>query len=637
MTTALSQRPISPRTRQQQQSRLWSLVVLLVFLGPLTIVVGALLCGLARAINKPRAFAWLALAGVVGLSLLIWQWRALAAELLLLRDALRPLGGMLRPTPNQPVQLDQISQAFTQGWPLVWLLWRQTLLLAPMVASYIHTSRVKTAEELERDRAARQERAAQAAIQKAAARSASAPAAAGGELVLGVPIGGDLAWVHGGWLTYPAAILARHLVLIGGSGSGKTETCKRLASGAAQVYGWRVFYLDCKGDDETADHFMAAMRAAGCTTLARFPNDAYDGWRGDTTALLNRLMMILDFSEPYYRDLTRMLISLAVDAPPGPPRSSGEFLTRLNLDELARRYAGMPEARELAGIRITDAQAVYNRYRAFFKAVRGGLDGGWAFEDVQAGYIQLRGLDLRDQTASLGRYILEDFAHFVAARKPSDDRVLLIVDEFPAIAFGGANAASLFEMVRFHGAALIVTAQSYAGMGADADRILGAAAGLILHQCADPERLLARAGQNLAFERRITFTERGMGQAVKEYAVGEGMLAETAALKVDPNAIKQLGAGECVMIAGGRAQHVVVSRVVLPNTVEYLAPTPKWPTEMLSIAEIERVRRREQHTLVNGTSAIEVSMVQDASSTSTTNTTTPANAPESPDAAIREF
>jgi hypothetical protein len=165
---------------------------------------------------------------------------------------------------------------------------------------------------------------------------------------------------------------------------------------------------------------MATMRAAGRTALARFPSERYDRWRGDPTALLNRLMMILDFSEPYYRDLMRMLLSLALDAPPGPPRSSTDLLARLNLDELARRYAGMPEARELTGIRTTDAQAVYNRYRAYFKALRGGLDGGWAFEDVQAGYIQLRGLELRDQTASLGRYILEDFAH----RGPSRQRDL---------------------------------------------------------------------------------------------------------------------------------------------------------------------------------------------------------------------
>jgi hypothetical protein len=99
-------------------------------------------------------------------------------------------------------------------------------------------------------------------------------------------------------------------MLVGSSGSGKTETCKRLAFGAAQVYGWKVFYLDCKGDDDTAAQFQATMHAAG-RAVARFPTVAYDGWRGDATAILNRLMLILDFSEPYYRDMTKMLLSLA--------------------------------------------------------------------------------------------------------------------------------------------------------------------------------------------------------------------------------------------------------------------------------------------------------------------------------------
>jgi len=233
---------------------------------------------------------------------------------------------------------------------------------------------------------------------------------------------------------------------------------------------------------------------------------------------------------------------------------------------------------------------VYNRYRAFFTAVRGGLDGAWAFEDVQAGYIQLQGLALKDQTASPGRYILEDFGHYVATRKPTGDKVLLIVDEFPAIAFGSANAANLFEMVRFHGASVAITAQSYAGLGGEADRILGAAAGLVLHQCADPERLLVRAGQRLDFQRRVSFTERGMGQTVKEYAVGEGMLAETEALKVDPNAVKQLGPGECVVIAQGRAQHIAVSQVRLTERPLVLPP----PTTPGAIAEVDMTTLHEQ-------------------------------------------
>src|SRR6266487_3483117 len=99
--TAMGQRPLSPRTRQQQQSRIWGIVVLLLFLGPLTVITGAILCGLARAVKKPRAFAWLAVAGALGMMVLAWRWRNLYDELLALRDATKPLAPLLRPKSNQ--------------------------------------------------------------------------------------------------------------------------------------------------------------------------------------------------------------------------------------------------------------------------------------------------------------------------------------------------------------------------------------------------------------------------------------------------------------------------------------------------------------------------------------------------------
>lgn len=210
----------------------------------------------------------------------------------------------------------------------------------------------------------------------------------------------------------------------------------------------------------------------------------------------------------------------------------------------------------MAGIGKDDAQADYNLYRSFFRP--------YGAESTDPGplYILLKGLDLRDQTANLGRYLLEDFAHYVSARKPHDERVLFIIDEFPAIAFGGANAATLFEMVRFRGAGVVVTAQSYAGMGANADRILGAAAGLVIHQCADPERLLPRAGQSVSFQRRVGFAERGMGAGVREYAVGEGTISASEELKMHADLVKRLQPGECFVIAGGAAQQVRVSRLL---------------------------------------------------------------------------
>src|SRR5204862_5218276 len=143
-TTTLQQRPLSPHTRQQQQSRIWSMVVLLLFLGPLAVITGAILCGLARAVKRPRAFAWLAVAGAVGMAVLAWHWRSLSGELLALRDAGKPLVPLLRPKPNQALDLRQIGHALAALWPDIWLLWREALVLAPLVASYIHSSKVQT-------------------------------------------------------------------------------------------------------------------------------------------------------------------------------------------------------------------------------------------------------------------------------------------------------------------------------------------------------------------------------------------------------------------------------------------------------------------------------------------------------------
>ncbi|NTU85680.1 MAG: hypothetical protein HGA45_41155, partial [Chloroflexales bacterium] len=205
-------------------------------------------------------------------------------------------------------------------------------------------------------------------------------------------------------------------------------------------------------------------------------------------------------------------------------------------------------------------------------------------------------LSLKDQTASFGRYLIEDFAHYAAKRKPAGERVLLIIDEYPVIAFSGAGTASLFEMVRFHGASIIVTGQSYAGMGAGFDRILGAAETLILHRCGDPDQLLPRAGQRLSFTRRVGFSERGMGKGARAFATGDGYLGLDEELKIHPNAVKTLPPGECYVIAGGRAQRVLVKRVAIAagpsadDQPQNVTPPPPIPsTSAAAFIEVERL------------------------------------------------
>jgi hypothetical protein len=561
--------PLSMRTEYARRQQFTTVALIGLLFGPITLIVAAIVAGLVG--RDQRRMALCALGGVTALGIAVWFWPTYAALGVIGVNVGKEILTILQ-NPDTQADADGFLHLAQHLWPPLWNWWRVSLLAAPFAALNLLSNRVRSAEEIEQERIVRAERLEAEQERRARAALARAPVSISGAMVLGVPLAdGDLPWLKNNVFTYPADSMARHGAVIGSSGMGKSETVLRLAAGARQTYGWKVFFIDCKGETALQERFVATMRGAGARTVGCFPQQALRGWQGDSVALLNRLLAVLDYSEPYYRDLTKMLLNLTLEAPGGPPRSSQALLESMVLARLRQRYAGRPEVDEIDGLRPRDAAAAYNRYRAFFKALGNGLDGNpdaadtWSFDSVDAGYILLDGLTLKDQTASFGRYLIEDFAHYVARRKPPDERVLLIIDEFPAIAAGGAGTAALFEMVRFHGASIIVTGQSYAGMGEGFERILGAAETLILHRCGDPDKLLPRAGQRLDFKRRIGVAERGLGSNAREYATGGGYLAVDEALKIHPNEVKELPRGECFVIAGGRAQRVLVKRVALPD------------------------------------------------------------------------
>src|SRR6476659_4656579 len=105
----------------------------------------------------------------------------------------------------------------------------------------------------------------------------------------------------------------------------------------------------------------------------------------------------------------------------------------------------------------------------------------------------------------------------------------------------------------------------------------------------------------MAFERRVSCPERGMGQAGKEFAVGEGMLAARQELKVSPDRVKQLGPGECFVIVGGCAQEVRVRQVRLTNQSDDAALTQ--PMEARSMIEGIDDEQRRAYRLTVGASA----------------------------------
>ncbi len=345
--------------------------------------------------------------------------------------------------------------------------------------------------------------------------------------------------------------LCRHLLVCGATGSGKTETLLRLAWAVAKESDAPVFYLDGKGDRETAERFCGLMADAGRATRV-FPNEPFDAWRGQPHEIHGRLMEIIDYTSDgpaaWYRDVAKNVLRLVCEHPDGPPRSSSETLARMDADALAKAHHG---SSALAALTAQQVKQVRLRYEAFFGQTRGALDGDWAWEDTGAAYLLLDSLALREETAGLARMIFEDFAHYFTTRKPRDRSAVLIVDEFSSLAQGAGMAARI-EQARGFNTSLVLAPQVVAGMGdeQEAARILGSVETVICHRVNTPEEIIALAGTRKTMEYSSHYATEG--------ATGEGSARIQHQFKIDPNKVRALPPGAAYVISRGRATKIQV-------------------------------------------------------------------------------
>ena len=347
--------------------------------------------------------------------------------------------------------------------------------------------------------------------------------------------------------------LCRHLLVCGATGSGKTETVLRLAWAVAKESDAPVFYLDGKGDRQTAERFTGLMADAGRQTRV-FPNEPFDAWRGQPHEIHGRLMEIIDYTSDgpaaWYRDVAKNVLRLVCEHPDGPPRTSTQALARMDADALAKTHQG---SSALAALTAQQVKQVRLRYEAFFGQTRGTLDGTWAWEDTQAAYLLLDSLALREETNGLARMLFEDFAHYFTSRKPRSQFALLIVDEFSGLAEGAGMAARI-EQARGFNTSLVLAPQVVAGMGdeQEAARILGSVETVICHRVNTPEDIIALAGTRKTMEYSTHYASEG--------ATGEGSARIQHQFKIDPNKVRALPPGAAYVISRGRAMKVAVLR-----------------------------------------------------------------------------
>lgn len=389
---------------------------------------------------------------------------------------------------------------------------------------------------------------------------------------LGVSRGGDLvSWVQEPYVVVPPD-QSPAMGLLGESGSGKTVTAERLVSIWARS-GRKVIFADFKGTDpELAQRVIAAYKKERPEAVcALWPAQPLDMWRGTPVQVVNRLIQVQDFTEPYYKAVAQTAVRLAVLAPDvdnrGPVRDSTSFMARLDPEFLSRAYEGRREMADVAPL-VRNPQAldgVRLRYSGFFSALAGRLDYGFSFEDVDLAILTVPTLAQAEDAMAVARMVLTDFGHYCLTRKPRlGEDVTFLVDEFSAVTQAAPMVIDLAERVRDVGGQVVVSAQSYEGLGRDdaerrrmRDALLPG--GLIIHRLGDPDEVLKTAGTVRAVEQSWQLDELGQS--------GMGSAKMHHKMRVDPDEVRQARTGEAWVITKGRAVRMQVLRTRISDEV----------------------------------------------------------------------
>jgi hypothetical protein len=373
----------------------------------------------------------------------------------------------------------------------------------------------------------------------------------------------------------PADRLRAHQVVIGGTGTGKSTLLLRLWAGflAAGLHRHAagdagpplLVVLDCKGGADArrlADRTRRVLRDAGARNVAVWPDEVrLSLWSLPPHQLITTLVDLVEHGTggaAYYADVLEAVVTLAVEAPGGPPVSTADFLARLDPGWLRAAHASSAEHLALAASAARQVSDVALRYRTLFRRLGPGLDGPGELTDADAWYCILEGTAEVAVAEAQARALVDLLASYVTRQVGQERPVLLAVDEFSAVA-RRLPIWQLYERARSLGLAVQVSAQSWHGLAAKQDdryRIAAAAEGGIwLLRTPHPDPVVALAGQQTAVD-----TTRRLAGRLRWSRSGTSRLHQIPV--ADPDLVRALDVGQAAYIFRGGVTFTLIKRVV---------------------------------------------------------------------------
>ena len=294
-----------------------------------------------------------------------------------------------------------------------------------------------------------------------------------------IPVGGTIRAIGHRWhpvFTLPATALARHMVIVGATGSGKTNLMIRLWAGwftATLDACWAgrgnrplLIVLDCKGGRDArrkADRTRRLLYGAGARRVLIWPDEArLSLWHlpaRDLAVLLYQMIETGTGNAAYYADILQAALTLAVTAPGGPPLSAAAFLDRLDAKWLTRAWGDGQHPAETDGVRAAARHLpdIQLRFATLLERLGPALDGPGTLAEADAWYFILEGTSEPSVAEAQAMAITELAAHAATSPRGEPRAILLAADDYSAVS-GRVPLSNLYERGRSLGIGVQVSA-----------------------------------------------------------------------------------------------------------------------------------------------------------------------------------